>query len=1023
MRRKLNLRQVLGMHPVHFAGMALMLSLGAAGPGAAQPAPQPAAQEHIEEPAQPLASALRAIARRHSVSVMFDPALVAGLQSRPVPAQLTALQALTHAVQGHGLVVQVASEGVYLVRPLAAAAERQGEPAAAAAATAAAGAASVPGPGEGGLPAAEPVVLAQGAVGTHSDAGAARGPDGAAAREAQRVEVTGSRLRRIDAESALPVNVYTRADIERSGQPTLERFLSNLPEVSVSPGEGAYASTTGQGTVQLRGLPLGSTLVLVNGRRVQAVGSSTANMFNLSLIPLAAVERVDVLPVGSSAVYGGDALAGVVNIVLKKSIDGQTLDARLGTGRGFGDGSLSLGVGRSGEAGSFLLLGAYSKTTPLTMAERGFFTDADYRRFGGPDTRSRSCTPGTVASNTTANLPGLGASFAAIPQAAGERPLSVADFAATAGQERLCNSNASGRGQSLVHGTEAWALHAVAERHLGTGLGLGPGLWAFGEFTHTRDRLSAEEAGLSLNNVLVPASNPHNPFGVPVRVTARLGLDNGAQFFSRSTDYTRALGGLRGTLGTRWDYELTYSVSRDSGDRIAGNALANAAARTAALAATNPALALNPFTTGRAASDEVLRGIWSDSVRHNIGRKAQAGAFVRGSALELPAGAVEVIVGAEQARDLYSTAIPGDVAIAAERRSSAVFAELVAPLLRAGAAAKPWTVAALTLAGREDRYSDFGSAGTHQLGLELRPTPSLLLRGAMATSFKPPTLLQTNVDDAISSTDAAALVDPARGNAPIVGGQVLRTANRALAPEQGQAHTVGMVWEPAAGSRLAVAAWRVRIDGLIAQLLPQVILNNEALFPGFVTRAPSTDGRPGVVTQVRYSFLNFGRLETGGVDLDLSHSLQSTLGRWTLAASATRTNRYAVQLTPGAPEQDRLGRRNLDFWAPQWKARLSANLQRPAWSLGLSSRYLGAYSDTGSSARTLGDYWVHDLAARLDLQRLGLGLGPLRAASVSLSVANLADRQPQFVVAAPYYDVTQADWRGRYASVRLALSW
>jgi iron complex outermembrane receptor protein len=1013
MRRKLNLRRVLGTHPLHLAAMAVLLSLAADVLGAAQTGPQ----EHIEEPAQPLASALRAIARRHSVSVMFDPALVAGLQSRPVPAQLTALQALTQAVQGHGLAVLVASEGVYLVRPLAAAAERQAVPAAAGA--------SAPGAGEGAMPATaatvEPLVLAQGVVATHSDAGAARRAAVAEPREAQRVEVTGSRLRRIDAESALPVNVYTRADIERSGQPTLERFLSNLPEVSVSPGEGAYASTTGQGTVQLRGLPLGSTLLLVNGRRVQAVGSSTANMFNLSLIPLAAVERVDVLPVGSSAVYGGDALAGVVNIVLKKSIDGQTLDARLGTGRGFGDGSLSLGVGRSGEAGSFLLLGAYSKTTPLTMAERSFFTDADYRRFGGPDTRSRSCTPGTVASNTTANLPGLGASFAAIPQAAGERPLSVADFAATAGQERLCNSNASGRGQSLVHGTEAWALHAVAERHLGPGLG--QGLWAFGEFTHTRDRLHAEEAGLSLNNVLVPATNPYNPFGVPVRVTARLGLDNGAQFFSRSTDYTRALGGLRGTLGTRWDYELTYSVSRDSGDRIAGNALANAAARTAALAATNPALALNPFTTGRAASDEVLRGIWSDSVRHNIGRKAQAGAFVRGSALELPAGPVEVIVGAEQARDLYSTAIPGDVAIAAERRSSAVFAELVAPLWRAGSGAKPWTVAALTLAGREDRYSDFGSAGTHQVGLELRPTASLLLRAATATSFKPPTLLQTHVDDAISSTEAAALVDPARGNAPIVGGQVLRTANRELAPEQGQAHTVGAVWEPVAGSRLAVGVWRVRIDGLIAQLLPQVILNNEALFPGFVTRAPSTDGRPGVVTQVRYSFLNFGRLETGGLDLDLSHAVQSALGRWTFGASATRTNRYAVQLTPGAPEQDRLGRRYLDFWAPEWKARVSASLQRPGWSLGLSSRYLGAYSDTGSSARTLGDYWVHDLSAQLDLRRLGLGLGPLRAATVSLSVANLADRQPQFVVAAPYYDVTQADWRGRYASVRLALSW
>jgi iron complex outermembrane receptor protein len=264
--------------------------------------------------------------------------------------------------------------------------------------------------------------------------------------------------------------------------------------------------------VQLRGLPIGSTLVLINGRRVQAVGSSAANIFNLNLIPLAAVDRIEIVPVGSSAVYGGDALAGVVNVILKKSIDGHSLAARLGSGRGIRDGSVSLATGSADDAGSYVLLGSYSRSTPLTMAERSFFRDGDYRRFGGLDTRVRNCTPGTVSSASGANLPGLGASFAGIPVLAPDQVPGVSDFVPTAGQANLCNVWANGQGYALVHGTESLGLHALGDRRLF-------GSWSvFGELTLAEDRLHASDIGLSLNNVLVPASNPYNPFGEDVRV-------------------------------------------------------------------------------------------------------------------------------------------------------------------------------------------------------------------------------------------------------------------------------------------------------------------------------------------------------------------------------------------------------------------------------------------------------------------------------------------------------------------------
>lgn len=974
--------------------------------------PTSVARYRIDQPAQPLSESLRSIARQTGVSVLFDPGAVNGRMSRAVSGQLTAAEAIAAALDGSGLLPELMSNGSIVVRP-AAAPGKGALPAATGVQTS-----SVATDGIGSPSDAPRVHLVQAASTGASDAATSAADPNSAAFQLSKVEVTGSRLKRIDADGPTPVNVYTRGDIDKSGQPTLERFLSSLNETSVSSGEGGLGQTTGQGSVQLRGLPLGSTLVLINGRRVQAVGSSSGNYFNLNLIPMAAVERVEIVPVGSSAVYGGDALAGVVNVILKKSIDGFALDTRLAAGKGIGERSISLATGGRSEDGSFLLLGSYSKGTPLMMAERAFFRDGDYRRFGGVDARTRSCTPGTVSSTTTANLPGLNSTFAGVPLTSSGQPLTPSSFSATAGQANLCNPMANGNGTTLVYGTEDFSLHAAAERRLTSALSV------FGELTFTKSRMGAEQSGLQLNNVLVPASNPYNPFGVPVRVTSRLGLDNGAETFSRDTDFTRALLGVRADLGAGWDIEATVSGTRDDGQRHLANTSANVAARTAALGASSPSAALNPFTTGVAASDEVLNAIWSDSVRDNHGRKDQASVFVRGSVLELPAGKVDVIAGAEMSRDYFKVTAPGtfnDVS----RSSGAVYGEMRLPLLRSDAAEPAWDVAAVTVAGRRDKYSDFGTANTYQAGAELRPMRNLLLRGSAASSFKPPTILQTNVDERSIPIDQFGLVDSARANAPIVNGEVFRGTNPDLKPEQGRAFSLGAVWEPqsAFGTRLAATAWRVKINGLISLLWPQLAIDNAALFPGFVTRAPAAGGVPGEISRVFYSEVNFGSVDTAGADIELAHSWKGAGGKWTVGTSATRTTKYDVSIAPGAPVEHRLGTRAVDYWAPKWKGRLFAGLDAGAWSLGVTSRYLGGYQDIAPSERRLGNYWIHDLTGTVDLKRLGFKFQSMTSSSLSLAIANVANRLPEYVGTSPYYDITQADWRGRYASLRLSVAW
>jgi len=343
-----------------------------------------------------------------------------------------------------------------------------------------------------------------------------------------------------------------------------------------------------------------------------------------------------------------------------------------------------------------------------------------------------------------------------------------------------------------------------------------------------------------------------------------------------------------------------------------------------------------------------------------------------------------------------------------------------------GEPGKTWSLATVTVAARRDRYNDFGAASTYQSGLELRPTRSLLIRASSATSFKPPTLLQTNVDD--SSTDAAdySLVDPARGGEPITSGTVLRTTNKSLRPERGRATSFGAVWEPEGqlGTTLGVTRWQVRVNGLISLLDPQTALNYESDFPGFVTRGPSIDGQPGTVTTILQSEANFGSVQVAGTDMDAAYAWRALGSRWTATVGATRTGSYQVVLAPGAPKEDRLGRRFDDFWAPRWKSRASIALDAGNWSLGLTSRYPGEYKDEGSSERRLGAYWMHDLSASVNLKKSLPDMATaVKAAALSVSVANLTNRQPQFVETFPYYDVTQADWRGRYVNTRVSIDW
>ena len=294
----------------------------------------------------------------------------------------------------------------------------------------------------------------------------------------------------------------------------------------------------GDGTqfADLRGLGFDTTLVLINGRRTIATASALAvNGFDLNSIPLGAVERVEIVSDSTSAIYGADAIGGVVNIVLRENIPEPRLDIDYGAADG-GAVERHAAFGASGSygraRGSIVL--DYFDRSPLLGRERDRWNNQDFTRFGGRDWRSPTASPGNVSSATFENLPGLSASFAAMPATSPGATLTPADFLATAGQLNLESllryrsiADAGTRKAAIAHGE-----YALAQQ-----------LTAYAELLYVDGETLQHVEPPALIGALVSGENPYNPFGTDVLVDTLL-TDFGPRTFTRRSKMIRSAGGL-----------------------------------------------------------------------------------------------------------------------------------------------------------------------------------------------------------------------------------------------------------------------------------------------------------------------------------------------------------------------------------------------------------------------------------------------------------------------------------------------
>ena len=839
----------------------------------------------------------------------------------------------------------------------------------------------------------------------------------------QELIVTGSRIPVPAADSYQDVKIYTRDQIDESGSTTVSEFLNTLPDASIAINENGFQTLSGTTTVQLHGLPVGTTLVLLDGRRLSTSGAAQVyqlTYFDLNTIPLAAVDRVELLSQGSSAVYGSDAIAGVVNVLLKKSFNGFEANAKYGSADEHHEIGADVAWGRQWDKGSFGVIGTYLTRTELPGWDRTLTNDNNYLAYGGPNANFYMCpNQANIYSLNGGNLPGLSAPYAAVPTGYTGVP-SREEFVPTAGTLNQCSL---GRWWSTIQGTERGSVLLQGSYELTRSAEL----YSDVLLSHVQQYGYANPPALfgepGFQQFTVGAGNPYNPFGEAVGVSDMLS-DVGRAALDLRTNYLFAVVGVRGRLFDSWSWDLGVSDSEDHTRYTQTDK--NTGALQAALNSSDPATALNPFINASPASLAVQQSGVAQDVIESLGRATVVNGVLRGPLFELPSGPLQVAVGGEYERDtLYQNEnfFSGPVNVTNfHRKTYALFGEGRVPIVGRGADWHAGDRLAFTLAGRYNHDDQFGGKWTPQYGVEIRPVEPVLIRASYANAFRAPDLTDLY---AATVTGQGTIMDPLRGNT-IESVTFTEGGNLNLKPETGISRTVGILYSSAERPdlRLSATYWNIVLEDGIQRLPPQVIVDNESLFPGAVTRASSCPGSPPCpITAVNVTSLNFGSINAAGFDYQLTYRQRTGYGIFNPSIAITQTYRYEATLTPDSPAVNAVSAaQGTGNWAPRWKGTLALDWRLGDWAAYAAGRYVSRYVDYDST-RTIGNFWLVDANVRYALGKaIAPGSNYWENLYIKLGGVNLFNRQPQY---SSYgfnfvgYDPTQADIRGRFIYVQI----
>ncbi len=791
--------------------------------------------------------------------------------------------------------------------------------------------------------------------------------------------VTGSRIRRQDIVGVGPATVVNAEQIESTGIVNVETLLQRLPANAGFAGNqtSAYWTGNGYGTAQvnLRGLGIKRTLVLLNNRRLVAGGTGANSSPDLNMIPVVALVRVDVLKDGASAIYGADAMAGVVNMITRTDFNGIGISGRSGiTERGDGgDVTVDLLLGKRGDRGGILAAATYQRTNAVNMASRA--PCSLFETTPG----ALSCVNSASTIGGRAVLPnGQQINFNQVPGGNGNffEPYSAA--------KHNFNSNPFLNAVSPIEriATAVFGDYDITD-----------GVEAFGEFLYTHRKSNQIATPGTLRNLAISAANPTNPTGQNIVLVQRRLAEPGPRQFFQETNTWQSTLGFRGKLGNNWAWEVAGAYGRntavDGSTNVAnlrnvGNTLNTSLCSQAAGAAVPCAdyLGFGDLTP------QVLDYILFTSRDRGGNSLLSLTADMNGDLFRLPAGAVSFAGGVTYREEKgWRNPDPLTVAgiannnqqspISGATKAKDAYFELSVPVLSNAPFFR-----ALTVDGAV-RYSDydlFGADWNYKLSADWMIVDGLRVRGTYGTGFRVPNvpelfggvsegnLTTTDPCSRYSTSTNTILVANCRASGVPAGYVQLGTSilttvggNQDLKAESSKSWTVGTVVQPRSiipGLSLTADWFDIDITGAIRAIPGSTKLgvcyasaNLSNPFCRDFTRSALT----GEVTYLSAQPINTGRERMSGLDLGLVYAHTLNRLQLQLDLNATYLNEYVVEPFPGGAPilfDGRIGGGNGGY--PKWRGYGVATARQDGVAFTWSTQWIGKAQDFNAAPTAVG---------------------------------------------------------------------
>jgi iron complex outermembrane receptor protein len=844
----------------------------------------------------------------------------------------------------------------------------------------------------------------------------------------QEVTVTGTNIPDT-AQVGLPRFSLTQVDFDAIGAFSVVDAIRTMPNVfGGGPTEdteiGIEASTnSGRGRgVNLRGLDAGSTLALINGRRL-APGGSEGLFIDITSIPLIAVRQIDIVSDSASALYGADAVGGVVNFVMQENIDGAETQLRAGGLGGETPGNVQFGqlFGRQWESGSGLMAFEYYKRDALAARDRDQAT-SDLRLFGGEDFRSFNANPGTII---------FGQLTLGIPEGQDGTGLTVADLIPNARNRYDQWTEAE-----ILPEQERWSAYGNLRHALTDNVDL------FADALFTDRRAIGRTPGVN-QLIPVPCSNPFFPAGLcppapglAIPVAYNFTDDLGPRIGDVDVVTGNVAAGFNRTIGMDWGVTTTAGYALEQQHLLLHNSV-DVTELIAALADPDPATAFNPFGDGSHTSRATLEKIRAQQELRTHSTVTSLNVTATGPVLALPAGDIKLAIGT----DLRNQAFEANVRVANlplnrvhnDRDVGALFGELYVPLVDEANARRGLRKLELSLAARLESYSDFGEATTPRVGLAWSPVNGFSLRGSWAKSLRAPSLYDLNEANNVVTQLPIATQGTPPGFALVL---VQSGGNAQLQEERAKSWTFGADFTPEGISGLSIAVtyfnveFRDRIEDL--NFLDFNWLS-DPLVASRVTFAPTQDQMRDACTSGQFNSAlatltgpcgsipvaaiidvrqnNGWFLRTSGVDF----SAKYTLGDFRFGLLGTYVLDYSQAFLEGSPLVEMQGTQNSPV---ELRMRGSTTWERGRLAATGAVNFTDSYRDT-IGQRHVNSWTTFDFGLAYTLGRGDAGT------RFALNVENAFDEMPPFLnnTFGLGFDAENGDIYGRIVSFQLRKNW